>query len=199
MTCIHTELWFSELRRTYDVERQHIRLNKATRFIYCLSGFRQIRDRRRTSGQRRGEDGWGGVYLAEHLVTDQMTPMKLESMNFLDLLLEVAYSSHPPMGGPQQEVFWSRQGLSSIQSCMVNRKGLPSSIISRAMTHIQGWNAVIFISSCFSNMHLHKLDSGKRNQSLADVHKALRCVCLFFVSTYAGTWWRLSIRASCLG
>lgn len=58
MTCIQTELWFSELRRieVYDVERQHIRLNKATTFIYCLSGFRQIRDRRRTSGQRRGEE-----------------------------------------------------------------------------------------------------------------------------------------------
>lgn len=77
--------------------------------------------------------------------------------------------------------------FSSIQSCTVNRVGLPSSVISRTMTCIQGWNAVICISSCFSNMQLHKCDSGKRNQCLADIQKALRCVYLFFVSTYAGT------------
>lgn len=35
----------------------------------------------------------GGVYLAKHLVTDQMTPMKLESFNFLGLLFYVFLST----------------------------------------------------------------------------------------------------------
>ena len=43
-----------------------------------ISGQNERRGEERRGNERKREERRGGVCLAEHLVTDQMTPMKLE-------------------------------------------------------------------------------------------------------------------------
>lgn len=122
-----SDLWFRELRgiKVYYIASQYIKLNKtAERMFYPLQAW--IWKHEPQADTEHLDRGWGGGYLAEHLVNDQMTSVKSKQVDTVDLIIWIF--SHRPWEVDNRK-FVIISGHLSIKSWRVNRKRISWSVI----------------------------------------------------------------------